>query len=276
MYGNNLTDHEAWDRVQAAIPAIAEHLAPFVTAAQKRLDQGDYWWELRPCTYYDAFEAPRIHSTKVSRLPMFSLSETTAYAANTSYVLPISDIATGYYLLALLNSRVSEYFCRSVFSPKANGYYEVQPGELTRFPIPDAPAADRDAIGGLASQITAQAQARYALHRQARHRILTDLAASSRGGVTPPLNQKLTAWWELDFPAFRGEIQKVFRQDIPLKERDAWEAWLAEHRDQHDQLTAAIVGLETDLNRRVYTLFDLSTAEIKLIEASTKYRYGEV
>ena len=90
------------------------------------------------------------------------------------------------------------------------------------------------------------------------------------------MNQKLTAWWELDFPAFRGEIQKVFRQDIPLKERDAWEAWLAEHRGQHDQLTAAIVGLETDLNRRVYALFDLSAAEIKLIEGSTKYRYGEV
>ena len=45
---------------------------------------------------------------------------------------------------------------------------------------------------------------------------------------------------------------------------------------QHDQLTAEIVRLETDLNRRVYTLFDLSVAEIKLIEESTKYRYGEV
>ena len=154
--------------------------------------------------------------------------------------------------------------------------FRLFPQFLSRLPIPDTPAAEREAIGGLATQITAQAQARYALHRQARHRILTDLAAAGRDGVVPPLNQKLTAWWELDFPAFRGEIQKVFRQDIPLKERDAWEAWLAEHRGQHDQLTAAIVGLETDLNRRVYTLFDLSAAEIKLIEGSTKYRYGEV
>jgi len=37
-----------------------------------------------------------------------------------------------------------------------------------------------------------------------------------------------------------------------------------------------MVGLETDLNRRIYALFDLSAAEVKLIEASTKYRYGEV
>jgi hypothetical protein len=33
---------------------------------------------------------------------------------------------------------------------------------------------------------------------------------------------------------------------------------------------------ETDLNRRVYALFGLSAAEIKIIEESTKYRYGEV
>jgi hypothetical protein len=36
------------------------------------------------------------------------------------------------------------------------------------------------------------------------------------------------------------------------------------------------VGLETDLNRRVYALFDLSAAEVKLIKESTKFRYGEV
>jgi len=36
------------------------------------------------------------------------------------------------------------------------------------------------------------------------------------------------------------------------------------------------VRLETDLNRRVYSLFDLSAAEVKIIEESTKYRYGEV
>ena len=147
---------------------------------------------------------------------------------------------------------------------------------LGRLPIPDAPAAERDAIGALAMQITTQARARYALHRQARHRILADLGAVGRGGVTPSLNQKLTAWWGLEFPTFRGEVQKVLHQDIPLRERDAWEAWLSERREQNDQLTPEIVRLETDLNRRVYALFDLSAAEIELIEESTKYRYGEV
>lgn len=39
---------------------------------------------------------------------------------------------------------------------------------------------------------------------------------------------------------------------------------------------AEIVRLETDINARVYTLFDLTPAEVRLVEESTKYRYGEV
>jgi len=34
--------------------------------------------------------------------------------------------------------------------------------------------------------------------------------------------------------------------------------------------------MKTELNARVYALFDLTPAEIKIIEESTKYRYGEV
>ena len=34
--------------------------------------------------------------------------------------------------------------------------------------------------------------------------------------------------------------------------------------------------METELNGRVYVLFDLTPAEIRIIEESTKYRYGEV
>lgn len=51
---------------------------------------------------------------------------------------------------------------------------------------------------------------------------------------------------------------------------------LQAQRDEHRQRTDAIVRLETALNARVYALFGLSGAEIALIEASTKYRYGEV
>lgn len=45
---------------------------------------------------------------------------------------------------------------------------------------------------------------------------------------------------------------------------------------QSGKTLVSLHSLETRPNARVYALFDLSPAEIRIIEASTKYRYGEV
>jgi hypothetical protein len=37
------------------LPPVAEHLEAFKKPLQTRQDQGDFWWELRPCDYYDVF-----------------------------------------------------------------------------------------------------------------------------------------------------------------------------------------------------------------------------
>src|SRR5829696_2492290 len=107
---------------------------------------------------------------------------------------------------------------------------------MARLPVPHVPAAEREVIGTLAMEITEQARTRYELHRKTRRRILSDL-----GTLGKKLNQKLTAWWDLDFLAFRKEMKKVFKQDILLAERDEWEEWLAGRRAEHERLTTKIV-----------------------------------
>lgn len=270
-FGSGLEEEDAWALLEARYPSVAKHLAPFAEAGRKRTDKGEYWWELRPCTYYSAFERPRIHSTKVSLFPTFSFSEEVNYALNTSYVLPIEDTRVSQYILGVLNSRVCEFYCRKVFAPKANGYFEIQPGELSHLPVPDASDEEHGELGRLAEEITVKARERYTLHERTRRRMVSDL-----GKPGMKLNQELWAWWNLDFPTFRAGVKKVFKKDIPLAERDDWEEWLAGRHAEHRRLTAEIVRLETELNTRVYALFDLTPEEIQTIEESTKYRYGEV
>jgi hypothetical protein len=120
-------------------------------------------------------------------------------------------------------------------------------------------------------QITELARARYDLHRKTRHQVQRDLGTAGKA-----LNQKLTAWWELHFSAFRAEIGKVYKREIPVKERGEWDEWLAGQRAEHGRLTGEIIALETELNDRVYRLFHLAPEEIRIIEESTRYRYGEV
>jgi len=141
---------------------------------------------------------------------------------------------------------------------------------MERLPIPPLNDSQRETIGALAQQLTATAKQRYAVRRKTTHRIENDL-----GTPQGRLNQRLTTWWELPFKEFRGEIVKVFKRDIPLKDRDDWETLLRERTAEIGELTAEIVRLETLLNAEVYAAFGLNDDEIRLIEEETKYKYGE-
>jgi hypothetical protein len=130
--------------------------------------------------------------------------------------------------------------------------------------------AQHDHTGKLAQQITEKAKQRYEVRRRTTHRIESDLGTADRR-----LNQQLAEWWELPFKAFRDEVAKSFKRDIPVKDRDGWETLLRERTTEIKELTEEIVRLETELNAAVYEAFGLNEAEIALIEHETKYRYGE-
>src|SRR4051794_32658385 len=94
---------EAWDKFRSYYPSVAEHLLPHADAARKRQDKGDFWWELRPCKYYPAFEMPKILWPDIGKIPRFSLAPPGTYIGNTGYFSPIHDE----FLLGFLQSRVA-------------------------------------------------------------------------------------------------------------------------------------------------------------------------
>ncbi|HEX8681543.1 MAG TPA: hypothetical protein VF707_04465 [Ardenticatenaceae bacterium] len=270
-FGVGLTEEEAWSNFQRHYSSVASYLQTFAEAARKRLDKGEYWWELRSCNYYDEFEAPKVFWPDIAKIPRFSWDATGFYVNDKGFfVVPEHP-----YILGVLQSRASWLCISKLCVPLGERAglirYQHKSQFISRLPIPQASDETKDTIGGLAMSITEHANARYTLHHRARHRILSDLGTPDHS-----LNQKLTSWWELDFPAFRREIQKVFKHDIPLKTRDEWEEWLDAQHAVHQRHTTEIIRLETALNQHVYTLFDLTPAEIQIIETSTKYRYGEV
>jgi type I restriction-modification system DNA methylase subunit len=99
-----------WDWFARKFPALAEHLAQFAEKAKRRCDRGEYWWELRPCDYYDAFETPKIIYPDIAKDSRFTLDEEGFYSANTTYVTPLADK----YLLAILNSKLMFAYYKSI------------------------------------------------------------------------------------------------------------------------------------------------------------------
>ncbi len=107
------TEKEAWAWLKRHHGAITRHLEPFADALRKRGDKGDFWWELRPCDYYDALDAPKIIFPDICKGPRFYPDDTGIYIANTAYCLGTGDR----YLLGFLNSRLFWFAIASISIP---------------------------------------------------------------------------------------------------------------------------------------------------------------
>jgi type I restriction-modification system DNA methylase subunit len=100
--GKDIDEAEAWKVLQANYPAIANQLKAFEEKARKRQDQGDFWWELRACEYYKAFEEPKIVYPDISTFPRISISDDKSYTDCTSFLIPNGS----YDLLSIFMSKM--------------------------------------------------------------------------------------------------------------------------------------------------------------------------
>lgn len=121
----------AWAWLQQNYPVVAEHLALFTDEAKSRYDKGMFWWELRPCDYYEVFEQPKIIYPVIARDLRFAFDETGYYANDKCFVIAVADN----YLLALLNARLTYFFAKHALSGLRGDYLEFRATHLQNLPI---------------------------------------------------------------------------------------------------------------------------------------------
>ena len=265
-------------------PAIYSHLQQFRQKLEPRpkdWDDSQAWYGRKPgsyqwfeiqdtAEYYDQFNHSKIFWPSIGKYPRFSWDEQGQFVNSKGYVLITNDIS----LLGILQSRVLWYcitrHCEPLGERAGLIRYQQNSQKITDLPIPSLSYDQHACIRALAQQLTTTARQRYEVRRKTTHRIVNDL-----GTPAGKANQRLQEWWLLSFKEFREELTKVFKRDIPLKERDDWETLLKEQAAEIGRLTAEIVRLETELNEAVYDVFGLSEEERAIIERETKYQYGE-
>ncbi len=126
-------------------PAVFKHLKQWQPELEKRYDKGKHWWELRACDYYDAFDQPKVIFPDIAKDLRFALDTAQTYSNNTTYFTPTNDL----YLLGLLNSSAIEDFYIELSAQVRGGYLRFFTQYVKQLPIPNASAADREAIASL-------------------------------------------------------------------------------------------------------------------------------
>ena len=243
-------------------PAIRDWLLPFKAALEARATKQE-WFELQQAqeAYAPHFAAPKISYPHFNDTRNFLFEPLGAFSNDKSYLIPSDDRA----LLGLLNSRVLWFMLSSMSPPVRGGFHELRVQYVEKLPIPAWNDSARAKLAAESERASKAAQERLTLQTALTRRI-PDLCTP---GSNPKLTTRLQEWWTLpDFAAFRAEVKKVFKADIPLTDRSAWEDWITRDRAEIARLSAEITKAEAQIDCIVYSLFDLTPEEIALLESA--------
>lgn len=241
-------------------PAIRDWLLPLKADLEARATKQE-WFELQQAqeAYIQHFEGAKVAYPEFCDTNQF-LIDSTNYLNNKCYFVPTSDE----WLAPFLNSKVSWFSITGNSVPVRGGFYQMHSQFVEQVPIPAWNDTARAELAAASEHASKAAQERLTLQTALTRRI-PDLCPPGRD---PKLTTRLQEWWTLpDFAAFRAEVKKVFKADIPLAERSAWEDWITRDRVEIARLSAEITKAEAEIDRIVYALFDLTPDEIALLES---------
>lgn len=133
-------------------PAVFRHLKQFEEKAKKRDDQGQNWWNLRACAYYQEFEREkvvwarlmRVHKTDDISFPRFSVAHSGTFVSDSLCIITGSDL---HYLTGVLNSTYGENYFRKNIAILDNGGMQMRQQYVENILIPPITPSNKGIVG---------------------------------------------------------------------------------------------------------------------------------
>jgi hypothetical protein len=220
-----------------------------------REDQGRFWWELRPCAYYEAFERPKLVYQEIQYHPCYALDIGGMFGNNKTFLLPTDNVS----LLAILNSPLMWWFNWRFMPHMKDEALTPVAFKMEELPVAQLKSGNDESVSLLVKSLIVAAQAT----RQANTSIVDWLRAEfnfDKPGA-------LTAPHTLEVDQFVGTIRKA----LP-KPRKLSAAEIARVRQEYTttigparRAAADALALERRLSELVNAAYGLTPDEIKLM-----------
>jgi hypothetical protein len=118
----------------------------------ERDDQGDYWWELRPCVYYEEFDKEKIVWGELSDQQKYAYDSSGLFANNTIFFITGKNLK---YLLSVLNSKVAKWYFNEISTSSGMGTNRWLKYKIEQLPIKDISEKQQIPFVNLVNQILA-------------------------------------------------------------------------------------------------------------------------
>ncbi len=241
---------------KAQYPSLHRHLKPLEEPLRKRQDKGRFWWELRSCAYWGAFEKPKIFYQEIQFHPAYSLDTRGRFGNNKTFFLSTDD----QFLLAVLNSPLMWWHNWRYLPHMKDEALSPVAFRMEELPIAEPTAAMREA-----AETAVRRLIELTSRQQQTQRTLLDWLRVEYGIAKP--SNKLRALAELDSSTWVSEVKRNRGKKQPLTA-----AGVRELRDEYTctieparALVTETLKLERTLSDLVNQAYGLTPAEIALM-----------
>ncbi|NRD69645.1 N-6 DNA methylase [Psychrobacter okhotskensis] len=169
-----------------------------------------------------------------------------------------SDLAYKFYL-SVLNSKILWFFLSNTGYVLRGGYFTFKTNYLYPFPLPKLPDN--------AKYFSQKADLMLSLNEQLQNSTGKFVRTLQRKFDIDKLSKKLENWHELTYAEFIKELGKK-KIKMSLGDEAEWEEYFLAEQTKAKQLIAEIERTDREIDQMVYKLYDLTDAEIAIIEAS--------
>lgn len=268
----NKENLDPWEFLKSQYNEIATHLLKFESKLKKRSDQGQYWWELRSCSYYDEFEKPKLLLPDISKEGNFVFDLNEHYTlVNTAYIIGNADL----FLLGILNSKLITFFYKRISPEVRGGYLRFIYQYISLIPIAVASNDYKLKFGAIVENV----QSMHVLKKTLIDKLVRHIDYSYN---LDKISKKLENWHELSFGDFMKELNKAIKTtnkergkenldpipEITKKDEFEWMELFEENKKKTQELQSQIDKTEKEIDQMVYELYGLSDVEIKMVKNS--------
>jgi len=167
------------------------------------------------------------------------------------------------YLMALLNSKLINYYYINVFSMKSSLTVNVTQGYLSQIPIKKILLGEQKSFIEKADFMIENNKELYEKKNKFFNRIKKSFNLEK-------INKRLNKFYELEFNDFINEIEKQTKNKISLKEQDEWEDYFKDYKKELQNLKDDISKTEREINDMVYELYGITKTEQEIIAENPK------
>ena len=206
---------------------------------------------------YEKLNRPKVIITGIRYFEVI-IDPANEYLPAKSTVTITGDLNALYYLIAVLNSRIINFYIReNYYSSSMGGGINFTPDLVRTLPIPNIPE-DVQPFIDLADRMLALNKDLQTKRARFLRRLQDNMPEVKVTGA-------LETFDTLDFAGFVAELKKQ-KIKLSLVQQDEWEEYFAQYKSALNEISAQISATDKEIDERVYALYGLTQEEIAIIE----------